>query len=1104
MSVWKLIRNSLLHYRGINFAVLAGVALTSAILSGALVVGDSVKESLRRNAASRTSGVGPVLVGGERFFTGALADRVGEKMGSKIVVAPILQVEGTVTGRGGGQRVNRVQIIGVEDRFWKLSGNRKRPALLKGENWMAVNDALASRVGGEVGDTLVVKVEIPGALSKDAPMSGESEQATPFTGEISLVVGAADFGLYSLRAEQVPPATVFLPLSQLQEILKQSGRVNVLLCQEDVATEIFHKAVQSQWNLDDIGLSISDLKNGKGKQLLSTRVFLDESIEKTVAEISSQTAPVLTYLANSIRKGKKSTPYSMVTGAGLAMNGIVPASLTDEQIVLSKWLADDLNAVVGDKITLEYNVVGSGRKLVEKSSSFTVAAIAPIGENGWDRSWTPEFPGIFEVEGLDKWEPGIPVDKERIRDKDEEFWDKYKATPKAFVTIAAARKMWSNRFGQTTSIRFQGASNMEKITADFRSEMTLESIGISYRNLAEEAESAVAQSMDFGQLFAYMSFFIIVSALVLTGLVFVFGIEQRSPQIGLLLALGFTRKQARRLFINEAMILALIGSVIGLLGGYVYTRLALAGMSGAWKDAAAGIEFVYFLRPVSLAVAMGITLFFALFVVWLASRRVMQFQPSELITGSDDSLSAAVTDRPLWKNGSFLLAVISFLGGLTLLFFPTAPGSMAEQGMFFGGGFLFVLAGVFVCSFLINNLGKPSNQLHSLAALGRQHTLRNKGRSLSVIGLMAAGVFMVTAINSFRLEGERGAKRRSSGTGGFAYVGRSTLPIYEDLNDPAGRKKYGLDSIKNGAEIEMLAFRVSDGEDASCLNLNRAQRPRLVAVDEVVMAKINPFHFAKTLEDDRDLSGWEILKWSDKKIVPGIIDMNTATYALHKGLGDLIEYEGGDGKTFSVKIVGFLDTSILQGSIIISENAFIDKFPAAGGYQYFLLDGKNDEGNKAFAEHLTRMFGDRGLEMRSAARQLNEFNAVQNTYLSIFSTLGGLGVLLGTLGLAIVVGRNVMERRGQLGVMQAMGFTRKSLADMVLSEHWFLHLAGVALGLIAAVVAVIPKLSAGLSGLPFGLLIGINAAVLIGGLVFCWIATRVLIRGDLMDGLRRE
>ena len=239
-------------------------------------------------------------------------------------------------------------------------------------------------------------------------------------------------------------------------------------------------------------------------------------------------------------------------------------------------------------------------------------------------------------------------------------------------------------------------------------------------------------------------------------------------------------------------------------------------------------------------------------------------------------------------------------------------------------------------------------------------------------------------------------------------------------------------------------------------------------------------------------------------MIPGIIDQNTAIYALQKGVGDTVVYETVSGASFAVRIVGFLDTSILQGSLIISEENFIRFFPDAGGYRFFLLDSPSGQRLDSVASHLTRMFGDLGLEMRPAADRLNEFNAVQNTYLSIFSTLGGLGIFLGTLGLAVIVGRNVLERRGQLGVMQAMGFSRYRLSGMVLSEHWFLHVSGVVLGLIAAIISILPQLSKGASALPWGLLLGINGAVLIGGLIFCWIAARSVVKGNLMEAIRQE
>lgn len=1105
MTFPRLILESLLHYRWINLSVLAGVALTSAILSGALVVGDSVKESLRRNAEARLSGIGPAFVGGERYVTTAWADRIAEGIGGDAVVAPILQIEGTASNRSGGKRVNEVQILGIDDRFWELSLAGEAPGGFSDDRWIAINRPFADRIEAAPGDSLVVRVEMPGALSRDAPLSGESEQTTPFTVEVSEILGDEHFGLYSLRAEQVPPSTLFVKLSRLEEILEQPGRVNVIAASGEVSAGTFTGAARASWDLDDLQLSVSEIGNGVS-QLVSSRVFFDAAIVDALGAVAEETSPVLTYLTTDMRSGGRATPYSMVGGVGPAMNGIVTGDIGEGDIVISQWLADDLEAKPGDEITLVYNVVGSGRKLIEQDRAFRVAGILPIGENGWDQGWTPDFPGIFDVEDLDEWEPGIPIDRDRIRDKDDEFWDEYRATPKAFVNLAAAQSMWANRFGNATAVRFRLADESVPLADRLRSRLDLESLGMAFRDLPAEAEAAVSNSFDFGSLFASMSFFLIVAALILTGLVFVFGIEQRSSQIGLLLALGCTRGQVRRLFVGEALVLSVLGAALGLLGGYVYTRLALGGMSGVWREAAAGIEFVYHLKPATLGIAFGTTVVIALAVVWLSSRRAAAVHPSQLISGSED---LEVSGKSRWRWDWIALGV-GLLGGLGCLFAPKVPGTIAEQGMFFGAGFLFTFAGVAVASILIRGFLKPASVLKSVDALGRQHTVRRRGRSLAVIGLMAAGVFMVTAINSFRLEGERGADRRGSGTGGFAYVGESTLPVYEDLDGEEGRKKFGLDGFETGFSI--LPFRVSDGEDASCLNLNRAQRPRLMGVPADPLVAVDPFTFTKTV-DPVEGSAWGLLRGEAETgpdgvpTIPGIIDQNTAIYALQKNVGDTVVYETASGSSFAVKIVGLLDTSILQGSLLVSEANFIRFFPDAGGYRFFLLDGTGDVSAadlEPVAAHMTRMFGDLGLEMRPAADRLNEFNAVQNTYLSIFSTLGGLGIVLGTLGLAIIVGRNVLERRGQLGVMQAMGFSRGLLARMVLSEHWFLHVSGVLLGLVAALVAVTPQLSKAADSLPWGLLVGINSAVLLGGLVFCAVAARGVLRGNLMEAIRRE
>ena len=144
------------------------------------------------------------------------------------------------------------------------------------------------------------------------------------------------------------------------------------------------------------------------------------------------------------------------------------------------------------------------------------------------------------------------------------------------------------------------------------------------------------------------------------------------------------------------------------------------------------------------------------------------------------------------------------------------------------------------------------------------------------------------------------------------------------------------------------------------------------------------------------------------------------------------------------------------------------------------------------------------MEITSATERLATFNAVQNTYLNTFQILGGLGLLLGTAGLGVVLLRNIFERRGELALLLAVGFRRKTLQRLVLSEHAGLLLAGMCIGLVAAAIAVLPALLSRGAGVPFAT-VGISlAAVLLVGLLSTFIAAAIALRGRLLDGLRAE
>ena len=116
----------------------------------------------------------------------------------------------------------------------------------------------------------------------------------------------------------------------------------------------------------------------------------------------------------------------------------------------------DLGARVGDTVELDYFVWKPDGQLHTETSKFQVERIVPV--DAGDRDLTPPYPGITESRSLRDWDPPFPLDLTRIRPRDEEYWNRYRTTPKAFVRLARGRALWGTRFGSLTSLRIFPAS----------------------------------------------------------------------------------------------------------------------------------------------------------------------------------------------------------------------------------------------------------------------------------------------------------------------------------------------------------------------------------------------------------------------------------------------------------------------------------------------------------------------------------------------------------------------------------------------------------------------------------------------------------------------
>lgn len=1131
MTQLRLILRGLTFHARSHAGALLGAAIGSAVLVGALAVGDSVRASLREMALARLGKTDLALASNDRFFRQGLAEELETSLSqhhlgtnaagaqpfrtrADAIVAPVLQLPGTAGTADGSARANHVQVLGVDHRFWELANARSE--FNQQTNGFVINETLASQLRVRIGDIVVLRTEKPSQLSRDAPLSPDEESSIAIRQPVRAIVRDDQFGRFSLQANQVPPFNLFLPLQQLQERVELPGRANLLLTgsrsPQPVASDLSpaqsSALLRRHWKLADAELELRELPQSSGIELRSRRVFLDPPVAVTALSVHSNATGVLTYLVNELRTDDRSTPYSMVTAMGAP---VVPPEMKDDEILINEWLAEDLQAKPGDELTLTYFVVRAMRKPEEATARFRVRSIVPLSGAAADPTLMPDFPGLTDAENCRDWDTGFAIDTAKVREKDERYWDQHRGTPKAFVTLAAGQKLWSNRFGDLTAVRFPPGTSMDSVAAAIQADLDPASVGLLFQPVRKQALESSNPAQDFGQLFLGFSFFLVVAALLLTSMMFQLGLEQRTHEIGTLLALGFTARQVRRMLLGEGIGIAVLGGIVGVAGGILYARAMLYGLSTIWRDAVGTSNLQYHASVVPLLIGATAGIAIATFTLWLSLRRQAKQAAHVLLTEGTEE-TQWYRSRAHWKRSPALgigigaLAAAVALAGIALV-----RDDSAAAGLFFGAGALMLAGGIALASSFLGALaaagktpirGSYAAELPTLGELGIRNSARRRKRSLATIGLLACGSFLIAAIGVFRLDANADATQRPSGTGGFALIGESSLPIVHDLNSSEGRDYFGIDDDAMD-EVGVVPLRVRDGEDASCLNLNRAQRPRLLGVRPELLHERGAFTFTKFDVDPKD-APWLLLKHDGTDdAVPAIADAASIQWALRKKVGDTIDYIDERGRPFKVRLVAAVANSILQGNLVIDEAEFIKRFPSEAGYRMFLIDApSNDIDNTSAA--LTRALQDFGLEMTPTARRLAAFNAVQNTYLSTFQVLGALGLLLGSAGLAVVVLRNVLERRHELAVMAAVGFRRRSLQHIVLAEHAALLLLGLGLGAAAALVAVLPSILTPGMSVPYGSLSVTLGAVLLVGLICTWGATRLALRGQLIDALRNN
>ena len=1134
-------RNLWFHWRS-HLAVLLATATATAVIVGALLLGDCVRGTLRHQALERLAGAQLAVTSPGRFF---------KATGSNEENWSVIQTTGRASRGDGQASANQVQVLGVDAIGYGLEYLRRLDAppitfsVTLGpppSPAAGVNPALAKRLGVNVGDEVVVRVAKPDAMPIDSPMFAASDNAVVFRIPVKWIVPADQWGDFSLQAGQSPPLNLFLPREFLAGKLGVAGRANLLLIGKSGGGEIdlnaTRQAVERTWTLADseLDLRVSGAGRDAALELTTRRIFLDDVAADAALRVP-RSFGVLTWFVNELRVKDHATPYSFVSAVGTtqppASQGMdaLPAAteggpltaIKDDEIIINDWLAQDLQAKPGDVLTISYFAITPQMQLQERKEKFTIRGVVPMTGLAADRALTPEFPGLADAEDCRHWKSEM-VDISKIRDKDQAYWKQFRGTPKAFVTLAAGRKMWANPLGSLTAVRFAD-TDQDKVKAAIRSHLTAASQGLVLEDVRKRMLESAEQGTDFGQLYLGFSGFLLAAALGLVAMVFSLGMRQRAEQVGLLLAVGWRRRRVMTALLAESAWPAAAGTLAGVVFGELYTRAMLYGLATTWSAAAGGRTFGFYPTAGSIVIGAGVGFAVAMATICLTLRRQFRISPAALLTG-EEPVTTAVS-RASWSGRvSAIVAIVAAMAAVVILLLaPSARRSDAEAP-FFASGALLLLAALAAMNWRLRPQkrtqrrqgqdGPDTHGLEARATLGQEHgqeararrrgglvamslgsASRRPGRSLATVAIVACATFILAAVGANRRDDPSQALGRSSGTGGFSLVAESSLPVTRDLNSPKTLIAMGLGG-DNGVQI--VPLRLHEGDRADCLNLNRARQPRLLGVDPDELDGRKSFEFVEVLPECR--ASWACLEGHLKGgDIPAVVDENT-TWSLGKRLGERLEYVDAHGRQVHMRLAGVIANSVLQGNVVISAENFSACFPSEG-YRFFLIDTKRGRQGEVAAA-LTRQMSNFGMSVVQARDRMAELDAVENSYLDIFTLLGGLGMALGSVGLAAVVMRNVLERRGELAVLQAVGFAKGRLRGMVMMEHVYLLAMGVVCGLVPAAVATAPVIARGIGHAPMVSLSVMLAAVFAGGVLWTALATYAALRGPLLPALRGE
>jgi putative ABC transport system permease protein len=1061
------------------------VALLSAIITGSLFTGYSVRNSLRKTSAEKLGSTDIIVSSGLRFFDVSLSQRVEAVAGEKAV--SLLESDGYCQNFSSGSTALNIKILGIRKDFFSFNGN---DTLSVNPGYVAVNSKLANQLGISQGDEIIVYFRPVDPIPSNAPFSPSKNSNGSKVMKVERILNSSESGNFSTGVSQIIPMNIFMNAIDFQGYDITKSRANRILIRNSKKRTPgeFQAIISGILTPSDLGLSLRKSEKTGETEMISDRIFIDSTIVSEVKKNIPTVSPVITYLANSLTVNGKSAPYSFVAGLP---SSLLP-DLSDNCIIVNKWLADDIGGTTGDTLTMTWFTTSSTNILKEKNRQFVIVKVIANDSKWCDPSLMPDFPGISGSTTCSGWDAGVPVILDRIRRKDEAYWNEFRGTPKAFISYKTGKEIWGNNFGPATALRFPSYMQTEEITNKLYGSLDVLKSGFTISDARRSSEKAASESVDFSTLFLGLGLFIIVSSLILLVLAMEMFFSSRKKQVKTLYCLGFRNGYIRRQLFIESAFLSCAGALTGAFTGYLVNRIIISQLNSVWSGAVQTDTLSAAFSFVPVIIGFLATLFVASLVIMIMTGKFLK--------GLSSPATGAIMIPSARRNLLFL--VLTGTTALITIILSLLSGKNSMMLAFTGGSLLFIALILLLRFLFIKRSTIKGGKYPGLRNLADKYFSFHPGEAITPVILIAAGIFavIITSVNKQIIGPDD--LLTSGGTGGYLLFAESALPVQMNLNSTEGKKEFGFDEPEFSDMIIEQAGRLS-GDDASCLNLNHVSTPPLLGIDQEHFIKRGSFSFATQIKNYHKKNPWSLL---DEKpglnTIYGIADQSVLEWGLKLETGDTLKYKSETGEDLNILIGAGLKPSVFQGYLLISKKNLEKYFPTIAGGSVFLIDG-NPTLSKEYKEALTERLSGYGLSVLDSGDKLSTFFQVTNTYLDVFTILGIFGIVLGVAGLGFVLLRNFNRRKNEFALILAAGFSLQKIRSIILRDNIIILVWGTVTGLLSALVATLPSLKSG-NAMPWGSLALLIAALITSGTIALLLGAGNIRNRSLVTSLRIE